>query len=154
MTFKYCDFVFLCHPGCHISVVRHQNRPFTEIVQEPSLALSTFLLGGKFSAHGRGQNQMIFRGPSNSGHSMILCSSRTICNGYKWKEIWFSLDIRKKLFSMRMVRYWNRLPEKLWVSQEVLKDRELKNVVQMKVFLGWNEIILMAFSNKIHSIIL
>lgn len=32
---------------------------------------------------------------------MILCSSRTICNGYKWKEIWFSLDIRKKLFSMR-----------------------------------------------------
>ena len=62
------------------------------------------------------------------------CSDRTRSNDLKLKEGRFKLDIWKKVFTLRMVRHWNRLPGKAVnvPCLEVFKDR-LERVLSNQV---------------------
>jgi len=70
------------------------------------------------------------------GYRLIsrACSHRTRDNGLKLKEGRFRIDIRKKSFTMRVVKHWHRLPREVVDAPsletfEVTLDGALSNLI-------------------------
>jgi len=63
----------------------------------------------------------------NDGDKLFnrTCYNRTKGNGFQVKEGRFRLDIRKKFFTLRVVKHWNRLP------------REVVEVPSLETFKAW-----------------
>jgi len=58
--------------------------------------------------------QYLKRGCKNEDRPFSrVCCDRTRGNVFIQKEGWFKLDIRKKLFTLRVVRHWHRLPREV-----------------------------------------
>ena len=64
------------------------------------------------------------------------CCGRTRGNSFKVKEGRFNLDIRKKFFTIRLVRHWHRLPREavdalFLETSKVGLDRALSNLIKL-----------------------
>ena len=63
-----------------------------------------------------------------------VCGDRTRGNGFKPRESRFRFDIRKKSFTVRMVKHWNRLPRDVvdvpcFESFKAKPDQALNNLI-------------------------
>ena len=105
-------------PGQPVPVLRHPQREKRRL-REDLLTAFQYLKGAYRKA--------------GEGHITRACSDRTSSKVFKLKEVSFGLEIRKKLFTMRVVRHWNMLPREV-VAAPFLEEFKAR----MRLWTTWS----------------
>ncbi|KGL97530.1 hypothetical protein N301_03646, partial [Charadrius vociferus] len=132
---EYCIQLWMCPEECHEDDPMAQHKKHMDLLECVQRRATRMIRGlehlsyeerlrelGPFSLEKRSLRgdliaafQYLKGAYRRAGEGLLTraCSDRMRGNGYKQEEGRFRLNIRKKFFTLRVVRHWNRLPREV-----------------------------------------